>query len=65
MAQLTEELVSTGEMFMALLCGANAKAFAGFPLVVVEIPPNSRPEWNPHQRISWGIVMNGEAQPLG
>ncbi len=32
---------------------------------VVEVPPNRRPEWNPHQRISWGIAMNGEVQPLG
>lgn len=65
MAHVTEELVSIGEMFMALLCGANAKSFSGFPLVVVEVPPSRRPEWNPHQRISYGIVINGEVQPLG
>ena len=65
MAQVTEELVSIGEMFIALLCGANAKSFSGFPLVVMEVPPSRRPGWNPHQRISYGIVMNGEVQPLG
>lgn len=65
MAQVIEDLVSIGEMFMALLCGANAKSFSGFPLLVVEVPASRRPEWNPHQRISWGIVMNGEVQPLG
>ena len=54
-----------GEVFFALLCGANAKSFSGFPLVVVELPPSRRPKWNPHQRISYGIVMNGEVQPLG
>lgn len=47
------------------LCGANAKSFSDFPLVVVEVPPGRRPEWNPHQRVSWGIVINGEVQPLG
>ena len=65
MAQVTQELVSIGEMFIALLCGANAKSCAGFPIVVVELPPSRRPEWNPHQRISYGIVMHGEVQPLG
>jgi hypothetical protein len=65
MAQVIEELVSIAEVFFALHCGANAKSFSGFPLTVVELPPNRRPTWNPHQRISYGIVMNGEVHPLG
>lgn len=65
MAQVTEELLSVGEMFIALLCGANAKSFSAFPVVVVELPASRRPKWNPHQRISYGIVMNGEVHPLG
>lgn len=65
MAQVIEELVSIAEVFFALLCGANAKSFSGFPLAVVELPVNRRPTWNPHQRISYGILMNGEVHPLG
>ena len=65
MAEITEELLSAAEMFLALLCGANAESFAGFPLLVVELPESHRPERNPHQRISYGIEMNGEVQPLG
>ena len=65
MAQVIEELVSIAEVFFALLCGANAKSFSGFLLTVVELPPNRRPTWNPHQRISYGIVMNGEVHLLG
>ncbi len=64
MTDITEDLISIGELFIALLCGANAESFAGFPLVVVEIPESRRPARNPHQRISYGIVMNGEVQPL-
>jgi len=65
MAQVIEELVSIAEVFFALLCGANVKSFSGLPLVVVELPPSRRPKWNPHQRISYGIVMNDEVHPLG
>jgi hypothetical protein len=65
MAQVVDELVSTAEMFFALLCGANAKSFSHFSVVVVELAPSRRPKWNPHQRISYGIVMNGEVHPLG
>lgn len=65
MAEITEELLSTAEMFIALLCGANADSFAGFPLLVVELPESRRPDRNPHQRMSYGIVMNGVVQPLG
>lgn len=65
MAKTTEELVSIGEMLIALLCGANAQSFSGFSLVVMEIPADRRPERNPHQRISYGIVMNGQVHPLG
>jgi hypothetical protein len=65
MTRVIEELVSFAEVFFALLCGANAKSFAGFPLTVMELPPNRRPTWNPYQRISYGIVMNGEVHPLG
>ena len=65
MAQIVEELVSIAEAFFALLCGANAQSFSGFPVVVMELPPSRRPKWNPHQRISYGIEMNGEVHPLG
>lgn len=65
MAEITEELLSTAEMFIALLCGANADSFAGFPLLVVELSESRRPDRNPHQRMSYGIVMNGVVQPLG
>lgn len=65
MAQVIEELVSIAEVFFALLCGANAKSSSGFPLVVVELPSGRRPKWNPHQRISYGIVMNEEVHPVG
>lgn len=65
MADITEELLSIGELFIALLCGAKIESFAGFPLVVVEVPEGRRSEQNPHQRISYGIVMDGEVQPLG
>jgi len=65
MADITEKLVWTGELFVALLCGAKAKSFAGFPLVVYEIPESRRPEQNLHQKLMYGIVINGEVQPLG
>ena len=65
MAEITEELLSIAEVFLTLLCGANAESFAGFPLLVVELPESRRPERNPHQRFSYGIVMDGEVQPLG
>ncbi|MBD2551186.1 hypothetical protein H6G65_16660 [Microcystis elabens FACHB-917] len=65
MAQVIEELVSIAEVFFALLCGANAESFSAFPLTVVELPLSRRPTWNPHQRISYGIVVNGEVHPLG
>jgi hypothetical protein len=65
MVQVIEELVSIAEMFFALLCGANAKSFSGFPLSVVQLPIDLRPKWNPHQGILYGIVMNGEVHSLG
>jgi hypothetical protein len=65
MVRIIEELVSVGEMFIALLCGANVTSFSGFPLVVADIPPSRRPEWNPHQQMSYGIVMNGEVHSIG
>ncbi len=65
MTEITEELLSIVEMFIALLCGANAEPFTGFPLLVVELPESRRPERNPHQRFSYGISMNGAIQPLG
>jgi hypothetical protein len=65
MTQVIEELVSTAEMFFALLCGANVQSFSSFPITVVELPSSRRPDWNPHQRISYGIMMNGEVHPLG
>lgn len=65
MAQVIEELVSIAEVFFALLCGANAESYSAFPLTVVELPLSRRPTWNPHQRISYGIVVNGEVYPLG
>jgi len=42
MAQIVEELVSIAEAFFALLCGANAQSFSGFPVVVMELPPSRR-----------------------
>ena len=65
MAQVIEELVSIAEVFFALLCGANAESSSAFPVTVVELPLSLRPTWNPHQRISYGIVVNGEVHPLG
>jgi hypothetical protein len=65
MTEITGTLLSTVEMFIALLCGANAESFAGFPLLVVELPESRRPKQNPHQRFSYGINMNGQIQPLG
>lgn len=65
MDEITEELLSIVERFIAKLCGANAHPFAGFPLLVIELPASRRPEKNPHQRFSYGIVLNGVTQPLG
>ena len=65
MAQVIEELVSIAEVFFALLCGANVESSSAFPLSVVELPLSRRPTWNPHQRISYGIMVNGEVHPLG
>jgi hypothetical protein len=64
MVQITEELISIGELFIVLLCAANAKTYAGFPLVVAKLPAGRRPKSSPHQRYSFGIVINGEVQPL-
>jgi hypothetical protein len=65
MARTIEELVSIGEAFFALLCRANVKPFSSFPVVVMELPINRRPNWNSHQRIAYGVAMNGEVHPLG
>ena len=65
MTEIIKELLFTMEMFIVLLCGANAESFAGFPISVVELPESRRPERNPHQRFSYGINMNGQIQPLG
>lgn len=64
-AQVTEELLSSAEMFISLLCGENVESSSGFPLLVVELPESRRLDRNPHQRISYGILINGEVQPLG
>jgi hypothetical protein len=65
MGTVTESLLSVGEMLMAQLATANARPCAGFPLLLVELPPDRRPSWNPHQRLSYGIELHGEIQPLG
>lgn len=65
MTTVIEELVALGEMLIAQLAAANAQPGAGFPLLLVELPPERRPKWNPHQRLSYGIKVHNEIQPLG
>jgi hypothetical protein len=65
MVQITEELVSIVETFIGLLCGANVQSVGSFKVLVVERPAEQRPKWNPHQRIYYGIIMNGEVYLLG
>lgn len=65
MGKITDEFVDMAELMIALLVGANVQPFTGFELMVVELPPDRRPQWNPHQRMSYGIVMNGDIHPLG
>jgi hypothetical protein len=65
MSQVIDELVAIAESFFASLAAANAKPFSGFGLYVMNIPEDRRPKWNPHQRLSYGINLNGTIQPLG
>ena len=65
MSQITDELVSIAEGFIASLAAANAKPFSGFDLYVMRLPEDRRPSWNPHQGFSYGINFNGVIQPLG
>lgn len=64
MSDIIDYLVSSAESFIALLCIANKKSFGPFPLAICEIPSDRRAESNPHQRISFGLVMSGRVHPL-
>ncbi len=65
MFDVTKDLVATGELFLALLCGEKVESAVGLPRVVVKIPEGRRPKQNPHQQFSYGIVLDGKVQVIG
>lgn len=63
--QVRNALVDEAESLFGLLVAANVQPFSKFKVCLIELPKDRRPKWNPHQRLSYGIEMNGQVQPLG
>lgn len=65
MDQVSDALVDEAEHLLGLLVAANIQPLSKSMVCLIELPKNLRPEWNPHQRLSYGIEINGQVQPLG
>lgn len=65
MGQVRNALVDEAEHLFGLLVAANIQPFSKLKVCLIELPKELRPKWNPHQRLSYGIKINGQVQPLG
>lgn len=65
MDQVRNALVDEAEHLFGLLVAANVQPFSKFKVCLIELPADRRPKWNPHQRLSYGIEIDGQVQPLG
>ncbi|MBK8523824.1 MAG: hypothetical protein IPL58_06705 [Betaproteobacteria bacterium] len=65
MEQVRSSLVDDAEHLFGLLVAANLQPPSKFNICLIELPEDRRPKWNPHQRLSYGIEINGQVQPLG
>lgn len=65
MDQVRNALVDEAEHLFGLLAAANVQPFSKFKVCLIELPMDRRPNWNPHQRLSYGIEINGQVQPFG
>jgi hypothetical protein len=65
MDQVRNALVDETEHLFGLLAAANLQPFSKFNVCLIELPIDRRPDWNPHQRLSYGIEINGQVQPFG
>jgi hypothetical protein len=63
MKKITDDLVTVAEVLMAHLCGANARPFSGFPVGVVELPVEQRP--NKRQRYFYGTLLGEQMVRFG
>ena len=63
MGKIVDDLVSSTEVLIALLCGVNARPFGGVPVVVFEMPPEQR-EYK-HQRFYYGVPWGDQIVRFG
>lgn len=65
MDQVRNALVDEAEHLFGLLVAVNVQQYSKFKVCLIELPEDRRPKWNPHQRLSYGIEINGQVQPFG
>ena len=65
MDRVRDTLVDEAEHLFGLLVAANIRPFSQFKVCLIELPKELRPNWNPHQSLSYGIEIEGQVQPLG
>lgn len=65
MNQVRNALVDEAEHLFGLLVAANISQPSKFKVCLIELSKDLRPEWNPHQRLSYGIEIDGQVRPLG
>ena len=63
MAQTIVQLASTFELMIAYLCGTNIQPFAGFPVQVVQYPPNLQKAYG--VKLGYGIYDGNRIIPFG
>lgn len=65
MEQVRNTLIDEAEHLFGLLVAANIQPLSKFQVCLIELSEDLRPEWNPHQRLAYGIEINGQVMPLG
>lgn len=65
MDQVRNALIDEAEQLFGLLVAANIQPFSKFKVCLIELSDELRPGWNPHQRLAYGIEINGQIAPLG
>lgn len=64
MDQVSNALIDEAEELFGLLVAEHIQSSCKSIVFLIDLPKNLRPEWNPHQRFSYGIEINGDIYPL-
>lgn len=65
MADAVDGLSGIFESMLAHLCNKHVQSFSGFPIQVVEFPPERRQREHKNVRFTYGAQINGQMVPIG